>query len=212
MKKIYAAIILLAFVHLTALAQDAKQVSECTVSFEVSVQDAKADPNVVKAMAGAVKTLYVKGSKSRSDLETTGFKQTTLFDTKTDSTVILREIGNNKYISYLNGGQRKEKYKKYEGIKFSTNSEKKTILGYDCKKVIAMLADGSTYNIFYTASLMSTNNQYEYQFKDLPGFVMEYESESENGKIKVKYTASKISFLPVPNSKFDVPKSGYRII
>ncbi len=212
MKKIYATIAFTAMILSHVLAQEAKQISDCAVSFDVSVQDSKADPAIVKAMSGAVKTLYIKGSKSRSDLETPGFKQTTLFDTKTDSTVVLRELGNSKYITYLNAAQRKDKNKKYEGIHFANTTERKTILGYDCKKVIAQLADGSTYNVYYTSAIIPTNNEYEYQFRNLPGFVLEYETESENGKMKVKYAASKITLTPVPNAKFDVPKSGYRIL
>ena len=212
MKKIYTIIAVSIFSIHIAFAQEARQIADCIVSYEVSVQDSKADPQVVKVMSGAIKTLYIKGSKSRSDLETTGFKQTTLFDTRTDSTVILRELGNNKYISYLSASQRKEKNKKYEGILFANSPERKTILGYDCKKVVAKLANGSTYNVYYAPSIVPSNTEYEYQFKSLPGFVMEYEAESEDGKTRVKYTASKITLTPVPNARFDIPRSGYRVL
>ncbi len=211
MKKLVFLLVLFSCSQLSR-AQETKQISDCIVTYDVIIDDSKADPQVVKAMAGAVKTLYIKGSKSRSDLETPGFKQTTLFDTRTDSTVILREIGNNKYISYLNGAQRKEKNKKYENIQFSNTNEKKTILGYDCKKVITKLLDGSSYSVYYTPSIIASNNDLEYQFKNLNGFVLEYEAESENGKTKIKYAASKITLTPVPNVKFEIPKSGYRVL
>ncbi len=212
MKKLVFLFVSMFLVSLLSIAQEAKQLSDCIVTYDVIVEDSKADPQVVKSMAGSVKTLYIKGSKSRSDLETPGFKQTTLFDTRTDSTVILREIGNNKYITYLNGTQRKEKNKKYENVQFTNTNEKKTILGYDCKKVIAKLADGSTYSVFYAPSIIASNNDFEYQFKNLNGFVLEYEAESENGKTRIKYVASKITLTPVPNAKFDIPKSGYRVL
>ncbi len=66
--------------------------------------------------------------------------------------------------------------------------------------------------MFYTPSIIPSNKDYEYQFKDLPGFVLEYEAESENGKWKAKYIAAKITFTPVASSVFDVPKSGYRVL
>ena len=212
MKKLVFLFVLMFSVSMLSMAQDTKQLSDCIVTYDVIVEDSKADPQIVKAMSGALKTLYIKGSKSRSDLETNGFKQIVLFDTKTDSTIILREIGNSKYISYLNGSQRKEKNKKYENVQFSNTNEKKTILGYECKKVIAKLADGSTYSVYYAPSIIASNNDFEYQFKSLNGFVLEYEAESENGKTRVKYVASKITLTPVPNVKFEVPKSGYRIL
>lgn len=193
-------------------AQQAKLISDCTVFFDVSVEDANADPQVVKSMAGTTKVLYIKGSQSRSDLEAPGFKQTTIFNSKNDSTIILRELGNAKYISYLDLNERKEKNKKYEGIQFSQTNEKKTILGYECIKVVAKLTDGSMYNVYYTPSITPSNKEYEYQFKDLPGFVLEYEAQSDNGKTKIKYSASKITLVPVPAAKFDLPKSGYRVL
>lgn len=196
----------------TSYAQETKVISDCTVHYDVSVQDAKIDAIVQKAMAGTSKVLYVKGARARTDLETQNFKQTMIYDSKTDSTIILRELGTSKYISYLDGNKRKEKNKKYEGIKFTKTNEKKIILGYECNKVIANLADGTSYDVYYTNSIVPSTTEYEYQFKDLPGFVLEYETEFEHGKTKVKFAASKISLVPVPVAKFDIPKSGYRVL
>ena len=212
MKNLLGTIVLIILCCSNVISQEAKIISDCTVFFTVSVEDAKADPQVINSMAGATKILYIKGSKSRSDLITPGFKQTTLIDTKSDSVIILREVGNTKYISYLTSSTRKNQNKKYEGIHFNNTSEKKTILGYDCKKVVAKLEDGSAYNVFYAPSITPSNKESEYQFKDLPGFVLEYESESVNGKTKIRYFASKITLEPVPGAMFDLPKSGYRIL
>ena len=212
MKKKLIIIALMFSVYFRGIAQEAKLISECTVFFDVSVEGTKVDPRVAKSMAGTTKVLYIKGTKSRSDLLTPGFKQTTFADSKTDSTIILRELGSTKYISYLRESKKKEQNKKYEGIQFNNTSEKKTILGYMCKKVVAKLTNGSAYNVFYTPSITTSNKEYEYQFKDLPGLVLEYEEESEDGKTKIKYSAIKITLDPVPDAKFDLPKSGYRII
>lgn len=193
-------------------AQNAKVISECTVVYEVLVDDSKADPQVIKAMAGATKVLYIKGPKTRSELISPNFQQAIIYDSKTDSTIVLREFGNSKYISFLNEDKRNEKNKKFEGINFTNTDETKTILGYECKKVIAALKDGSAYTMYYTPTIIPSTKDYEYQFKDLPGFVLEYEAQSENGKLKVKYSAIKITLTPVASAKFDVPKSGYRVL
>lgn len=193
-------------------AQEAKLISDCTVEFTVSVEDANADPQIIKAMEGSTRIVYIHGSKSRSDLITPAFLQTIIYDTKTDSTIILRELGATKYISYLNKAKRTEQNRKYDGIQFNNTNERKTILGYNCEKVIAKLPDGSAYNVYFTRSITPSNKEYEYQFRDLPGFVLEYEAQSENGKTKVKYTASKITLVPVPVAKFDIPKNGYRVL
>lgn len=211
--KIIVTILSLAFLlSAETFAQETKIISDCTVNFDVAVQDAKANAAVLKTMFGTTKIVYIKGTRSRSDLETPNFRQTMIYDSKSDSTIILRELGNTRYISYLDGNKRKEKNKKYEGMKFTKTNEKKTILGYDCSKVIANLADGSAFNVYYTPAIVPSTTEYEYQFRDLPGFVLEYEAEFEHGKTKVTFTASKISLVPVPVAKFDVPKTGYRVL
>lgn len=212
MKKLLITVTLVSLGYYSSIAQESKLISECTVFFDVSVEGTKVDPRVAKSMDGTTKVLYIKGSKSRSDLITPGFKQTMFTDSKTDSTVILRELGSTRYISYLDESKKKEQNKKYEGIKFNNTSEKKTILGYDCKKAEAKLADGSAYNVYYTPSITPSNKEYEYQFKDLPGFVLEYEEEAKDGKTKIKYAATKITLVPVPDARFDLPKSGYRVL
>jgi len=212
MKKVVYSIALIFSVYSNIFAQEAKVVSDCTVLYKVSVEDPKADSQVVRAMRGTTKVVYIKGSKSRSDLITPAFKQTTFIDIKSDSIIILRELGNTKYISYLSDNKRRDQNKKFEGIQFNNTNEKKTILGYECKKVEAKLTDGSTYNVYYTPAIVPSNKAYEYQFRDLPGFVLEYEAESENGKTKISYSATQINLMPVPVATFDIPKSGYRVL
>lgn len=212
MKKKLIIVALISFVRLSLFAQDSRLISDCTVFFDVSVEGSKVDPRVVKSMAGTTKVLYIKGSKSRSDLITPGFQQTTFTDSKSDSTIILRELGNTKYISYLSDNKRNEQNKKYEGIQFTNTGEKKTILGYECVKAVSKLTNGSAYNVFYTPALIPSNKQYEYQFRDLQGLVLEYEEESEDVKTTIKYSATKITLDPVPEGKFNLPKSGYRIL
>ncbi|MGI8635570.1 MAG: DUF4412 domain-containing protein [Segetibacter sp.] len=212
MKKAFSILILAASICTSSFAQETKIISDCTVNYQVAVEDAKDDPAVAKSMAATSKVVYIKGTKSRTDLETPNYKQIMIYDSKTDSTIILRELGNSKYISYLDGNLRKEKNKKYEQIQFTNTNEKKTILGYDCTKVIAKLFDETTYEVYYTTSIIPSTTGYEYQFRDLPGFVLEYEAEFERGKTKVKFTATKITLIPVPVAKFDVPKTGYRVL
>ena len=204
--------LILAFFSNNLFAQEPKVLSEVSVVYDVSVDNANTDDNIAKAMAGAVKMLYIKGSKVRTDLITPAFKQIFIYDSKTDSTVVLRELGNTKYLSYIDARKRADRNKKYIGMSFMNTNETKTILGYECKKVIAKLSDGSQYNIFYAISIIPSNKEFEFQFKDLPGFALEYEALSEDGKTKVKYSASKITLTPVAVALFDIPKSGYRVL
>ncbi len=212
MMKNFTLTALFLFVSLQLLAQQPKIIAECTVVYDLIIEESKADAELIKSMKGATKTLYIKGTKSRSDLVSSNYTQTTISDSKTDTTVVLRELGKAKYMSYLTEQKKEEQNKKFDGIVYTNAGESKTILGYDCTKLVAKLKDGSTFNVYYAASIIPSNKEYEYQFKDIPGFVLEYETESENGKSKMKYSASKITLTPVPASKFELPKSGYRIL
>jgi GLPGLI family protein len=211
MRKTTSLLIALFFVAVSH-AQDAKLLSECTVVYDLTVEDPNVDPVVSNSMAGTTKVVYIKGSKVRSELNSKAFQQVVILDSKTDTSVVLRELGNTKYISYLDSKKRAEQNKRFEGITISNTGETKIILGYECKKAVAKLKDGSVYNVYYAPSIMPSNSQFEYQFKDLPGFPLEYEAQSEDGKTRIKYSAVKITLTPVPVAKFDIPKAGYRVL
>ena len=108
----------------------------------------------------------------------------------------------------MSAGDWSDKNKRYEGITFSDTKEKKLIAGYNCTKAIATLRDGTTFFVYYTTEIIPDNMNYDYQFKDLKGLPLEYELALR--KMKIKYTVSKISTDPIPASKFDIPKTGYR--
>src|SRR5205814_5549560 len=103
-----------------------------------------------------------------------------------------------------------KKNRKYEGITYENTNETSTIGGYTCKKAIAKLKDGTSFIVYYSPDVKVANKEYDYPFKTLPGLAMQYEWQS--GKMIFKYTLSKINSDPVPSSKFDVPKSGYRVL
>jgi GLPGLI family protein len=135
----------------------------------------------------------------------------TINDSSKNTIVILKEFGEQKYMITLTPDDWKDANRKYEGITYSYDATaEKTILGYRCKKAIGTLKDGTTYTVWYTEDLVPVNRNFQVETRDLPGLALEYEVQSNNQK--VTYTVSKISFSPVQASKFDLPKSGYRII
>jgi len=90
-------------------------------------------------------------------------------------------------------------------------NESKTILGYPCKKAVATTKGGKRFTIYYTTGLAPTASENPYQFKNIPGIVLEYESETSEGK-SITFKATNIDFSPVPAAKFEIPQSGYRIL
>jgi len=104
----------------------------------------------------------------------------------------------------------KESNKKYEDVHFEFIDEYKTIAGYKCQKATGKLADGSTFIVFFTRDLIPQNKDFQYLNKNLPGLALQYEASF--GKLLVTYTVSNINFNPVPVAKFDLPKTGYRVM
>ena len=185
-----------------------KTLSEGIIQYDVSVQTGSNEPKLADMFDGAKATLFLKGTQSRSELSSALGTTSTIYDHKTGSGVVLRDFGTQKLLIKLNRNNWADKNKKYEGIVFKPTGETKNIAGYKCEKALATLRDGTSFTVFFTREVVAENDQYDAQFKDLPGIPLEYESTV--GNLKVKYTASKISFDPVPVVRFDIPKSGYR--
>src|SRR5436305_2954393 len=137
--------------------------------------------------------------------------QSTIIDDTRDNIVILKEFGEQKYMINLTPQNWIDANKKYDGVTFTYDpNETKTILGYKCKKAVGKLKDGTTFQVWYTPELIVENKNFQYANRSLPGLAMQYETSM--GTLKVTYTVSKISFSPVPSSKFDLPKSGFRVM
>lgn len=185
-------------------------VAECTVTYNVSVEDGTGDKDVTESLKATVKTVYIKGNNSRVDLISPAFKQSQIYDKSTASAVVLREFGNNKLMTKLDNAGWITANKLYEGMTITYSGETKTILGYECKKAVLQLKDGNSYTLYYAGNIIPSVKEFQYQFKDIPGFVLEYESKEKDKKIT--YTASKINMSPVPVSKFEIPATGYRIL
>jgi GLPGLI family protein len=192
-----------------AMAQQ-RTMSEGIVTYNLSVVTNSKEPEIADIFDGAVLNVYMKGNTVMSEMKSVLRNQSIIYDGKADTAVILRESGDQKFIINLNAADWQHYNRKYDGITYVFNDETKTVAGYSCKKAIGKLKDGTTFTVFYTPSIVVSVKNYDYQFKDLPGLALEY--EVQNGNLKVKYSASKVSFMPVPQFKFDIPKSGYRIL
>lgn len=195
---------------LTASAQ--RVVADCTVTYAITTEDSNADKDVMESLKASTKTVYIKANDSRSDLVSPTFKQSVLYNKTTGNAVILREIGNNKFMTRLDNAKWVAENKKYDGMSVSISSgETKTILGYECRRAMIQTKDGGSFTLYFASAIVPSVKEFEYQFKDIPGFVLEFESQEADGK-KIKYTATKINLAPVQASRFDIPTSGYRLL
>jgi GLPGLI family protein len=204
-------IIVALLVNVKAIAQQQRVIAECTIMYAISVDSSSTDKSLSDNLKSAVKTIFIKGNKSRIDLVSVAFTQSVFYDKAKGSAIILRELGTNKFITKLDSVQWLQEKQEFDSMVTIITKDTRKILGYDCKKAELQLKNGKIYTVFFTPTLLPSVREIDYEFKDIPGLVLAYQVASADGK-KINYTATKFNLNPVPASKFDVPTNGYRIL
>lgn len=187
-----------------------KKLTEATISYDIVINTNDNTPQAADLLDGAISVIYLKGNSSRSEMISSLGTQSTIIDGKTGNVTMLKEYGEQKYMITMTPDNWKQYNTKYEGITFTYEEEYKTIQGYNCQKAVGTLPGGGTFIVYFTRDLVPVNKDFEYLNKNLPGLAMQYEATL--GSRSVTYTVSNINFSLVPAAKFDLPKSGYRVM
>lgn len=190
--------------------QAQRRLTEATISYDIVINTSNKAAQAADLLDGATSVVYLKGNSSRSDMISSLGTQATIVDGKTGEVTVLKEYGEQKYMIKMTKDNWKESNKKYEGITFTFADEYKTIAGYNCQKAVGVLTDGTSFNVYFTRDLLPMNKDFQYLNKNLPGLAMQYEASL--GSMLVTYTVSSINLNPVQQAKFDIPKSGYRVM
>lgn len=185
-----------------------RTLSEGTILFDITVQTGKPDPQLADMFDGASASIQLRGGLSRSELVSALGSTVTIFDHRAGSGVVLREFGPQKLLIRMDKDDWAHKNRRYEGVRFTYGTDTKVVAGYPCERAEAILPDSSRFTVWFTRNIVAENTSFDPQFSQLPGTALEYESTV--GGIRVKYTAISVSFDPVPISRFEVPKTGYR--
>lgn len=196
-----SAAILIAFSFTGTIAE-----FEGKVTYEISVEGGNMPPEAMAMFAGSNLNVYIKGTKSRSDVNMGMQNTTTISDTKTNSSVMLMDMMGNKY--KIKSEPPKEE--KTPDIVVKEMSDTKTIAGYKCKKAEITFKDEAgnqqVTNVWFTEEISNHmgSNSRSSQFKGIKGMPLEYEMNAERG-MKMKMTAKTVSKESVSDSKFDIP-------
>lgn len=198
----------LLFFTFSSFAQ--KTLTEGVIVYNMSVETGSNQPKMADMLDGATTTIYLKGDKSRSELVSSLGREATIHDASDGTGVILKDYSGQKLMITLTAQNWTENNQKYEGITFENTGETAKIAGYNCKKAIAKLKNGTSFTVYYTTEVNVANKSYDAQFKTLPGLPVQYEMQS--GKMMLKFTLASISYNSVPATMFEIPKSGYRVL
>ncbi|MEP7238381.1 MAG: hypothetical protein ABI685_10965 [Ferruginibacter sp.] len=201
MKNIKAFIMVFALLAGFVTADAQRNIAEASIVYDITSD----------AFSGAASTtVYLKGNNSRTEMMSALGKETTIFNSKSDNAVILKEFSGQKLMITLTKENWKAKNSMYNNIKFELTNDYKTIGAYNTRKAIAKMPNGKMFEVYYAPDLIPANKEFDATFNNLPGLAIQYEIES--GKMKFKYTLSKINFDAVQVSQFDFPTAGYRVM
>jgi GLPGLI family protein len=192
------------FLLLPFLGSAQKRAGDLTLLYNSVITNTQDSNKKISSTTG----YFLKGNLSREEVNNNMFSSVTIYDSKSGSGVLLKEVNGQKLLIRMNEENWNQKNRRYLNLNFTKTPETKTIAGYFCSQAKALTPDGSEITVFYTRDLMPENKFYNPPFKNLDGLPLEY--EIRKGNLHIRYTLASINLNPVPASKFDIPTSGYR--
>lgn len=195
-------IIVYLLIAFTSNAQT-KVVGECSVQFDIEQLQ-----NQQWQKLGQ-KAVFVKGSQCKTTLVTPRLHQTLVFSTLQDSAVLLKEIGDSKFLQHIIFPP-KTSPTLVTMKKLPTDSSV-MVAGYLCNAMQLVLSDQTVYDVLYTPSIIPTIPYFEIAFKDIPGLVLSYSITTNKG-VPIKYTATQVDLSPITLNQFEVNSNEYQII
>jgi len=187
-----------------------KLLSEGSLQYDISITSSGNEAPLANSLNGASLTIYLKPAFSRTEMKSTLGTETTVYDNRAGNGFILKEYSGQKLMISMNASNWVEKNKLYENLNFDIAGEIISINGYKCKKAVATLPDGKVFTVYYNPDIIISNKKFNNSFAQLPGLPVQYELQS--GNLNFKYILSQISFDAVGQTKFEAPKSGYRVM
>jgi hypothetical protein len=209
MKKfLFTFLILTGFLSYEAIAQ--KQVNEASLIYDViaTSSDGKSE---VASLKGATLQIWVKGNQSRSEMKTSLGIETSIHDNAGGKAVVLKEYSAQKLMITYTSSDWQSSSQTFSQSEFKPVEGSRTINNYVCKEAVAQVSQGTgEVRVWYHPEIQLNNKAYFHAFPGISGLPIQYVLLKSN--LRVTYTLRSISYEPIPASKFDWPKSGYRIM
>ncbi|MBA3898646.1 MAG: hypothetical protein H0X62_00300 [Bacteroidetes bacterium] len=175
------------------------------IIYKINIDMVGLDASSKEQMSKLQQVVFIKGSKSRIDIDFGMAKSISIADAKVDEMVVLTEIMGQKMKIIMD----KEMLKAQDNMSSSYTTkllkETKMIAGYLCQKVeiTAPHLPEPAY-VYYTSEIKGPKYSSQHHFLD--GFPLEY-STFANGSL-ITYTAISVSRQKVKKKTFKIP-SGY---
>lgn len=205
-----ASLLLPFLVVMTSTVKAQRKLSEATLTYRLELAGDDVAVPQADLFREARSRSYIKGVNSRTDLVTQAGTQSTLYLGKTREAILLKEYGNQRYLTRLTAEQWERSQQKYRGARLELLTDSLELYGYRCYKALAHCSDSTTLTLWYTRELVPVNKTFMPLAPSVPGLILQYEAPL--GKMMVRYRIEQLVFTPVPQALFDIPESGYRIL
>jgi hypothetical protein len=209
--KIYSILFLLValFISTSVIAQKEKKnkAFEGFISYSVTPQG-EVDASVAAQLPTEI-IAYFKGDKTRLEQKTAMGSAIIIGNITTKEQVVLIDMMGQKMALKSTKEETEKAQAEIPKGTVTVGTETKTIAGYNCKKT-DFTQDGKTSTIYITDEIDLTNSNWQTQYKDVEGVMLEYiQAAGQEGDIKLLITAKEVKKEKVKDTMFTVP-TGYQ--
>jgi len=200
-------LVILLFLLTTSLS-GVTQDFEGIIIYKISYSDLPKEMEGSAEMMPDNQTFYIKKEKSRFEMVTLHGTTVVFNDTKAQTTTVLIEAMGQKFKMTLSNDEMDEfQSNRFDEYKVTYQRGKKTIAGYECKKVLVESVDTkTTIEIFYTEQIQPMNIK-GLEGITLTGMPLEYIIKSD--EITMTVVVDKVDKKKIGDEYFVIPE-GYQ--
>ena len=200
--------LILSLFILISFTGQTQSITEGKVIYTITYLESDIDPQMLSMMPTEA-VMYFTNDKTRMEMKMgMGMNLVTLTDNKLKNTTVLMDVMGNKTAMTMTEDDIKKEAKKAGEYEIVKTNETKNIAGYLCKKAIVTLKDKNQFNVWYTDQIKVSNVNWNNQFKNIDGFLMEFKMDQNSG-MSMNMTAKSIAAEKAPEQLFIIPE-GYK--
>jgi len=198
-----------AFILISGISGSAQQRNnDVTLTYSISIS-APQNEQIAKAFNGATYTVFLKGGESRTEMVSTLGTESGIYNNVLGKAAILKEYSGQKLMITLTRENWQQKNSLFHDLDFKAGTEKSKIGNFDVLPAEGEI-DGKPFIVYYTTSGQLPNTDYNNAFGKIKGIPVKYDLKS--GNLTFTYTLKTLSYDIIPSTKFDLPKSGFRVM
>jgi GLPGLI family protein len=185
------------------------QISEGRIIYDISYPGNAFD-SAMKNNLPVECTAYFNADKMRMDMSMgAGMAYNVIVDNVLQEVHVLMDMAGSKTDFFMTRKDIEKEEKDKGTYKIIKSDEVNIIAGYNCKKATAELSEGHSYTVWYTNDIKVNNSNWNNQFRDIDGFLMEF--TMNQGVLTMAMKARTVVPEKVSPDIFQVP-SGYQAV